>query len=294
MSYKIETIKRRNIGNFILGIVVLILLCLILYWEKIIHCPDEKLPWYESKADLFLVFVSIFGVVGAFWSLFAKIDAEKAFTQSKETYEALANSFDFHQIYDNDKLSYIYQNIGKENRTVTLLLNFPLVGLFTQDKDFVYKANQIFHKELITGLEDLTDNFPDNFKLNIACYTKEYALSFLVAGKHDEEERRINNFYNLIESLENKCGNSDKFNRFYFNKDIGLRIALVNPHYRKNEGLALVWTVSDFIPEDSAKFEAASFKTVDRCFIETLDKVFRTFYQKAIKNESIDFLKTFM
>lgn len=290
MSEKINKIGPNNwltVLNIFLG---LIATCLLLFLYDYLHLPPYCNEIQQSHADWFVVTVSIIAIVGAIWAVLARIDAEKAFTQSKETADALANSFKFSQIYDINKLPNIYKFIGEERVTVTLFLNFPIVGLFEKDDPkFVEKARATFTSVVIPKLENLMDSFPHKFKLNIACYTKIYTLSFLTDPKWGDDKRRVENFYTLIEALAAKYNDPSKFNRFYFDKDIGLRIALVNPDVRKDEGEAIVWTISDFTPNSSSNFGAASFRTMDRYFIETLDEMFKNFKEKADKKEVISF-----
>ena len=289
MSQKIQKIWSNNWWTVTFWFITLLVICLVLFYFNFFHLTEGLLP-HQSHADWFLVLVSIFAVIGAIWAVLARIDAEKAFTQSKETYDALSNSFKFLQVYDEDKLPYIYNFIGNENVTVTLFLNFPIVGLFENtDPKFVEKAKRIF-ATLITNLEKLTEKneFPSKAKINIACYTKAYTLTFLTESKWENEKRRVEIFYQLIETLASKY-NTEQFNRFYFDKDIGLRIALVNPNIKKDDGKALVWTVSDFTPDATTNFGAASFKTMDMHFIKALDKMFHNFKDKADTNESVQF-----
>ena len=290
MSEKIKKISPNNWWRALNSFLGFVAICLLLYYVDVLHLPPGCKSSYQSHADWFLVIVSIVAIIGAIWAVLARIDAEKAFTQSKETYDALSNSFMFTQIYEDERLPKIYNCIGEERVTVTLFLNFPIVGLFEKDDPkFVEKAKETFTTILIPKLEKLMDSFPHKFKLNIACYTKSFTMSFLTAPELADEKRRVENFYTLIEALAVKYKDPAKFNRFYFDKDIGLRIALVIPDIKKGEGDALVWTVSDFTPATASSFDTASFKTMDRYFIMTLDKMFENFKDKADKSESITF-----
>ena len=104
-KYKfLENDNSRNGFWFLIFSFLLVCSVISLYNFGLIH-PPNKNGFFTSHADILLVTASIIAIVGAFWAVLARIDAEKAFNKSEETVRkqddllnALGNNFEFNEI----------------------------------------------------------------------------------------------------------------------------------------------------------------------------------------------------
>ena len=284
MSEKLEKIAPRNWLWTVVVFLWLLNLCFICYYFDILRLPEGITDWKKSNADGFLVFVSILAILGFIWAVRARIDAEKAFRQSEITYEAVTGAFNFDDIYDVDKLPEIYNSIAEPEVTVVLILNFPMLGVFTKgvSPKLIESVRQYFillsSKINLLRSKSSANNWPKKFKLFIACYSQEYTNSFSSKLPDQSYKGLIDYFYNEVNLLYNEVKDPTKFDRYYFDADIGIRTALaLHPKGAEKDSQGIVCLVSDFDKNDPDEFKTACFRTKHISFIEALQKLFDSF-----------------
>lgn len=259
----------------------------------LIHSKNE---WYFSHADLLLLLATIVAIIGAVWAVYARIDAEKAFNESKRTRLSFGNSFKFHSIiHDPQKINYIVDDIGKKGSTVTLYLGFPIVGWFCKDFDrveslnFIAKLQSILQQKLLNP----TGEFED-FKLHIGLFNKNkidellnkiYTNNSISDAHKTTIKSYITTLYEVKRVVEADNNLKQKVIFYEGIPDYGekFRFSSVN-NDKTNKHKALIWIIPDFRQEQDETeimFESACFQTLDITIIEMLHEVFKDVEENA-------------
>lgn len=254
-----------------------------LYWLGLIHSPNTN-GFFVSDADILLAVVSIIAIVGAFWAVLARIDAERAFNKSQETLNALGSTFEFFDILNNDKLVDIIKSIGNKNTRINLFLGFPIIGYLFKDKDKL--RNQplkifgefndkltVLHTALLTG------NI-EGFHLNLAVFTKDNSEKLLeknangtpkpmLLGDRDVLKEFYTNITRL-KAIENK--QNIKITDIDCNENLRFASIQLEDQPTQNSK-AIVWIVRD-LTGGVKQFDSAAFQTSDTKLISVLESAF--------------------
>lgn len=143
-----DKVKKRNYAWATFWLIDSILLFSALLCLDIIHNPKNF--WF-SHADALLAIASIIAIIGAIWAIFARIDAEKAFNKSHQTYlksdEALKKSnetldafganFNFFELLKENRLGGIIDKISYDDYDISLFLGFPIIGYLYDNKNLI-------------------------------------------------------------------------------------------------------------------------------------------------------------
>ena len=299
--------KIRNVhtSNWFWVCIWIILAILFLFGLSKLGMIHPPINGFEvSHLDLILAIASIIAVIGAVWAVFARIDAEKAFNESKRTRLSFGNSFKFHSIIHDQKLNYIIDDIGEKGSTVTLYLGFPIVGWFCKDFDrvqslnFIVRLQSILQQKILNPIEKFED-----FKLHIGLFTKlkiDLLLTTIYQDHSISEAHKttIKSFITTLYEVKRVVGaDSNLKQKVIFYEDIPdygekFRFSSVN-NDKTNKHKALIWIIPDFIQEQDETeimFESACFQTLDITIIEMLHEVFKNVEQirSVSLTESID------
>ena len=227
-----------------------------------------------SQAELLFTVALIFTIVGAFWSVFSRIESTKAFKQSEKTFNALGSTFDFISFFDNDKLPEVYKIIGSkdtsEDTVVSLYIGFPIVGLpYVKNKKLIDTIDSLF-TELIRHIEDIKE---DKIKctLNIGVFSETDSEDTLEKVPNIEPEKKLKlqkkltKFYGLLKGADN-----DKIRVIYI--DFKEKFRFVT---RKEKGsvdkTSFIWIVD---LEGREQFDSVVFQTKEIRFLNLLEDVF--------------------
>lgn len=285
---------RRNFSWTILWFFLIFFAVGALYQYKVFHL---EFPYpFIAKVDGIIWFMTIVGIIGAIWAIFARIDAERAFNQSKKTYDALGSTFDFISFFENDKFPEILESIGKTNyeeSIFTLYIGFPCVGLLYRDNEKLKKNGPIeLFLKLISKLRSIKDNLvmniPITYTLKLGCFNEEISAKILKGMKNINADEKIKieallvefyALYNVIQSYKN-----ENLNFILINDSEKFRFASINPNFKRNNDeikkKAFTWVVK--ITEEKGEngeitylpFDSFVFQTSEDRFISLLEQVF--------------------
>lgn len=272
-----------------------LIFCLIgaLYSFNVFHV-EFRYP-FVSKVDGIIWFMTIVGIIGAIWAVFARIDAERAFNQSKKTYDALGATFDFISFFENDKFPELLETIGEKNyeqSVVTLYIGFPCVGLLYKENEKLKKNGPIeLFLKLITKLRSIKDNLIMDisipYTLKMGCFDENVSNIILkgITSISKEEKIKIESllteFYTLFRTIQTY--NNPKLKFITINESEKFRFASINPNFSKpiNEvrKKAYTWIVRiNQISENGETkfqpFDSFVFQTSEDRFIALLEEVF--------------------
>jgi hypothetical protein len=260
-----------------------------------------------SEVDGLVMLMSVIGIIGAIWAVFARVDAERAFNAAKEakdeaikakeesvkTYKSFGASFEFLDILDdnkkNERLPFIIDKIGSSNTIVSLYLGFPCVGCLYKDYiHFTKNINRVFN-DFVEKLGFIIDA-EHSFTLNLAVFDATSIAKFMSKSGLDKLEYQGDNlfkrYFEKLRALENKM-KDPTWNKEKIIKIIKLtpetekfRFACVyrnpklsNVTYDENQiSRGLIWVVPDLLYDK--KFDSAGFQTSDVDIIKMLQKVF--------------------
>jgi hypothetical protein len=137
----------------------------IFYEAGFIHPPMglevHKLGFPHSEADALLLVISGIAVVGAWWAILARMDAERAFNKSIEVLNAIGGTFDFPQILSRDRFPAIVQRLENDalkNASIALYLGFPAVGYLSKRSTEFDPSPEVMFETLNHSLFRLRDN----------------------------------------------------------------------------------------------------------------------------------------
>ena len=296
-SKKLEEGHKKNLKDAIFWLAMLILMFSCFYLFGWIH-PTMKKGFFFSHGDILLVGATVVGIIGAIWAILARIDAERAFEQSRMTYNALGSMFDFATFFEKDKLPKIYDEIGISNTNISLYLGFPIVGLpFERRNDLDIKPEELFLKlkeklEHFKNKLDFPNPTPFEFSLYIGYIDKPEALTILKDILVNEPVllgiliNHLNDFYTLVDyfypldpATQKRINISDKIRFIELELKEKFRYVTVKKvdvdvkSYKKT----FVWVV-DFKENPKGNlepFDSKIFQTKDERFLGLLENVFK-------------------
>ena len=293
--YKKKGDRARNLWWTLTWVGISIIIIIGFFKLGLLH--SDK-PVYFSHADLFLIIATIIAIVGAVWAVYARIDAERAFVQSKKTYDALGTMFDFTTFFEKDKLQKIYDEIGVKDSYISLYLGFPIVGLpFERRNELDIKPEELFLKlkeklEHFKNKLSLPNATPFDFSLYIGYININQASIILddilsndpllkdVLSNHLKEFYKIiDYFYPFNTTTKTRTNISDKI-RFI---ELELKEKFRYVTFKKVEEdvssnkKTFVWVV-DFKENSIGNlkpFDSKIFQTQDERFLGLLENIFK-------------------
>lgn len=255
-----------------------------------------------SHIDGIILLMSIIGIIGALYALFARIDAEKAFHKAEQTYqksqetlhkaqetlEALGNSFEFYEIFFQNRLPFILDGMNREDKTVSLFLGFPCVACFYHDRDKIpgkdQKIREMFYgfihkmKQLVRDMQNERQK-PYNF--NLAVFSVKEINDTRDAGNFNftygvdelllEFKRTL---LTILEEREKHAHWKEKIKVHVIDKmKEKFRYAVVRDNDNPSGSKAIIWIIPDF-PVEKNGFKSACFQSSDSNLIAMLENVF--------------------
>jgi len=258
-----------------------------------------------SQAELLVTIALIFTIVGAFWSVFSRIESTKAFKQSEKTYNAFGSTFDFITFFEEDKLPKVYDRIGKEDTEVSLYIGFPIVGLpYIKNNKLDEKPENLFIS-LTRRIEDIKRSKKQvNCILNIGIFSLSdsiktlNAIPHINATKKKELQEQLEHFDNLVKYFNDfnkqkkeKDRNYNEVIRFieidFKEKFRFVTIKEMDSVDRKS----FVWVVDlkEGSDEKLEPFDSIVFQTKEERFLNLLENIFKPLNEK--QNDKLNVLQ---
>jgi len=242
-----------------------------------------------SQAELLFTIALIFTIVGAFWSVFSRIESSKAFKQSEKTYNSFGSTFDFTSFFEGNRLPEVYNRIEKMKNAETevevfLYIGFPIVGLPYVKKEKLGNNPEKLFKTLIRGIEDIKDSKKQvNCILNIGVFTLVDSIKILNAipnideNKRSELTTRLEYFDNLVKKRKASNKNNNEVVRF-IEIDFKEKFRFVTiKDLNSGEKKSFVWVVDlkEGIDGKPKPFENSMvFQTKEERFLNLLEDIF--------------------
>jgi len=240
-----------------------------------------------SKTELLFAVALIFTIVGAFWSVFSRIESEKAFKQSEKTYNALGSTFDFSSFFDKEKLPKVYESIGEENSEVSLYVGFPIVGLpYEQRAKLKTQPEDLFGKlvmQILSTQWRYNHNLFVNWTINIGVFSRDVSLEILenIPDIDDNRKQKLKDelieFYNDgVEYFKNERESNGDYVGVRFielERKEKFRFVTIKKANSDEKRRAFVWVVN-FINGGVGTFDSMVFQTEENKFLDILENIF--------------------
>jgi hypothetical protein len=241
-----------------------------------------------SHIDGIIAMMSVIGIIGALWALFARIDAEKAFLKAQETLDALGNSFNFSEIFYQNRIPSVLNAIAEENKKVSLFLGFPCIACFYSHRDKIQGGDKKIRDTFIKFTDSLRkiardidsdDTKPYAFNLAIFSIREMEATAaesdFIFSSGGDELLANYKRALRSIIEEKRKKPVWDEMIKIHIMDKLKekFRFAILNDTTDSSASKAIIWIVPDF-PSKKNGFESACFQTRDLNLVAMLEKVF--------------------
>ncbi len=240
-----------------------------------------------SQADLLFTIALIFTIVGAFWSVFSRIESTKAFKQSEKTYNALGSTFDFSSLFDQKKLPEIYGRIGKPKTEVSLYIGFPIVGLPYDQRTKLKTPPESLFGDLMAEIGRTQGKYKTkqlvNWTINIGVFQRNVSLDILDAIPNIDDsikntlKDQLTMFYDdYVEYFKNKKESDRDYAGVRFIEIAPkekFRFVTIKERDSEEKQRTFVWVVN-FKNGGIGTFDSWVFQTEENKFLDILEDIF--------------------